>query len=59
MSTEDYFIRKQKINSNKELTDRQKEVLITELRHERFGIDRSSFGHMDSVNFKSAIIKVM
>lgn len=59
MTKQDYDNKKKVILNHKDLTDRDKDVLITELRHQYFGIDRSEFGHMDSYTFKPAIIKVM
>ena len=56
MSTKEYYKRKKRINSIKELTDREKEVLIMELRTEYYGMDRSGLNHLDSANLKPGII---
>lgn len=59
MSIEQYFQRKQVIESNSSLTDHQKNLLLIDLRHERFGIDRSGLTKLDTSNMKSGIIKII
>lgn len=59
MDTNTYYKKKEEINSVKELTEHQKEVLIMDLRTQYYAMDRSGLNHMDSANFKKAIIKVI
>jgi len=56
MDTAQYYERKARINSIKELTGREKEILIMELRTEYYGMDRSGLNHLNTVNLKPAII---
>lgn len=56
MDTTEYYKRKERINSIEELTDREKEILIMELRTEYYGMDRSGLNHLNTDNLKPAII---
>lgn len=61
MDTKTYYKKKKEINDNKKLSDRQKEVLLIDLRHSYFGIDRrASLDYMDGTAvLKPGIIKVI
>lgn len=59
MSTKQYYKKKKKIQENASLDEHQKHILIMDLRTQYYGMDRSGLNHMDSVNFKPALIKVM
>lgn len=59
MTQQEYYKEKDRINSIEDLSQEQKEVLTMDLRIQYYGIDRSGLNHMDSFNFKPAIIRVI
>lgn len=59
MSDDIYKQRKQSILSNDSLNDHQRGLLLTDLRHERFGVDRSGLTRLDTFKSKPGIIKII
>lgn len=59
MTDDVYRQRKQLIISNDTLTDHQKDLLLIDLKHERFGIDRSGLNRLDTFNSKPGLIKII
>lgn len=59
MNTSEYYEKKSRINSIKELTDREKEILIMDLRTEYYGMDRSGLNHLDATKLKPVFQVIM
>lgn len=59
MTTEDYYIKKQRILDLTEITQEEKDLLIMNLRTDYYAMDKSGYNRLDTSKLKSSMIMII